>query len=143
MSAAKKEKLRAGTFKHIESELFAYWDTVKEIARLQEEIIHATPDIKNIGGGRSNLPGDPTGTTVVALVSHRRLEQLEKIVDAIQTVYERLPEDKKKLIRLKYWTHPQTLTWDGIARQVPISKRMALYWRDEIVLEIAHRLGWR
>ncbi|MBA4543974.1 MULTISPECIES: RinA family phage transcriptional regulator [Thermoactinomyces] len=143
MGVPREEKLKTGTFKHIESELYSYWDTVKEVRRLRAEILHSTPYFENIGGGRTSLPSDPTGKTVTLLIAHRRIEQLEKIVEAIRTVYDRLPEEKKKLVQLKYWTTPQELTWEGIARQIPVSRRTAIAWRDEIVLQIANQLGWR
>lgn len=137
-------KLRNGTFKHIESELYTYHDTKKEIVRLKNEILYASPNHdENVGGGRSNLPGDPTGRTAVLLVTHRRIEQLERIVDAIESVVDKLPEEKQKLVKLKYWTRPQTLTWEGIAMRLGISARQAMRWRDEIVYAIAEKIGWR
>jgi RinA family phage transcriptional activator len=141
--AAVLEKLKRGTFKHIEAELYAYWDTVKEIKRIRAEIIGASPEPDEVGGGRGNLPGDPTARAATALLMHRRLEQMERITSAIRSVYEELPEEKQRLIRLRYWTKPQTLTWEGIAQRLHISRRQALYWRDHIVKAIAERLGWR
>lgn len=140
---ATAEKLKAGTFKHVESELYHYWETIKEIKRLKADIQHGTPYYEPTGGGRSNLPSDPTGTTATLMVSHRRIEQLERITGVIREVYEQLPEDKQKLIRLKYWTKPQPLTWEGIAREVNVSRITALRWRNEIVSLIAERIGWR
>jgi len=136
-------KLKNGTFKHIESELYAYHETKKEIIRLKNDILHASrpPDLS--GGGRSNWPGDPTGETATLLATHRRIEQLERIVEAIEAVYEALPREKQELVRLKYWTKPQTLTWEGIALKLHVSRATALRWRDEIVYAVAERLGWR
>ncbi|WP_237703247.1 hypothetical protein [Paenibacillus larvae] len=55
-------KLRRGTFQHIESELYSYHETRKEIIRLKNEILYgSTPADENVGGGRSNLPSDPKG----------------------------------------------------------------------------------
>lgn len=138
-----KEKLKRGTFKHIESELFYYKETKKELKRLKDEILYATPYYEMTGGGRSNLPGDPTGATATMMISHRRIEQLGRVVEAIGEVYEQLPEEKKKLVRLKYWTKPQTRTWQGIANQIPVNRSTALRWRNEIVSLIAEKLGWR
>ncbi|MBD1373733.1 transcriptional regulator [Hazenella sp. IB182357] len=142
MSALKQEKLKSGTFKHIESELEAYWDSVKELKRLKSNIIHATPHHDNSGGGRSNLPSDPTGSSTVTLLTHRKIVQLETIIRAIRTVHDQLEPEKRDLIQIKYWTHPQMLTWDGIAQKLNVSRRMALYWRDDIIRDIADQLGW-
>jgi len=137
-------KLRRGTFQHVESELYAYHDTRKEIVRLKNEILHASaPPDENAGGSRGNMPGDPTGRTAVLMVTHRRIEQLERIVEAIESVVERLPEKKKQLVQLRYWDKPRTLTWDGIALRLDVSRRTAMNWRDEIVYAIAEKLGWR
>lgn len=135
-------KLKKGTFKHIESELYAFEDTKKEIEWIREEILHRTPMIDN-PEGRANTPSDPTATTATLLMTHRRLDQLERIVKAIDQIYQELPDDKKKLIKLKYWTKPQTKTWEGIAQEINISRRQALRWRNEIVFAIADAIGWR
>lgn len=138
-----KLKLKNGAFKHVESELRHYHETLKEIAQLREEILHGTAvQDENIGGGKSNLPGDPTAKKGIALTSNRRLENLERVANVIHYVYMTLPDEKKELIRLKYWHRPQSFTWDGIALRLNVSKRTAVYWRDEIVLAIAAFLGW-
>lgn len=137
-------KLTRGTMQHVESELQAYHETKKEIIRLKNEILYDTPSYHdNIGGSRSNQPSDPTASKAVLIVSHRKIEQLERIVEAIETIYERLPEEKQKLIRLKYWSKSRHLTWDGIAMEVGVHRATALRWRDEFVKAVADRIGWR
>lgn len=139
------EKLRKSAFKHIESEIFAYHDTRREIIKLRNEIMYSSGsgEDENVGGGKSNLPGDPTGSKATRLATHKHLTHIEGIAEAIESVYERLPEEKKRLIVLYYWTTPQTLTWDGIAQKLHISRRQAINWRDEAINAIAHILGWR
>ncbi|CAM4184896.1 transcriptional regulator [Paenibacillus alkaliterrae] len=137
-------KIRKGAFQHVESELYAFPDTRREIVRLKNDILHGkSSEDENVGGGRSSLPSDPTGRTAVLLTSHRKLEQLERIHDAIETVYNMLPEERKKIIRFKYWTRPQVLTWDGIALESGVSRITAIRWRDEVVKLIADKIGWR
>ncbi|MEV2356652.1 transcriptional regulator [Paenibacillus larvae] len=137
-------KLRRGTFQHIESELYSYHETRKEIIRLKNEILYgSTPADENVGGGRSNLPSDPTGEIAVLLTSHKKLEQLERIVNAIESVVEGLPEKKKEMIKLRYWTRSQTLTWEGVAQRIEKDRTTAIRWRNEIIREIANRIGWR
>ena len=136
-------KLRTGTFKHVESELYHYHDTKKEIERLKKDILLSSTPPDLTGGGKSNMPGDPTGQTATLMVTHRKIEQLERIVEAIESVVSLLPDEKKKLIKLKYWTKPQTLTWEGIAKELHVSRRTAINWRDDIVYAIAEKIGWR
>lgn len=135
-------KIRKCTFKHVEDELQAYHDTRKEIIRLRNEIMYR-PREDNTGGGRSNIPGNPTERTVTALMSNKRLQHLESIVDAIEAVYNRLPPEKQRLVVMCYWTRPQMLSWDGIAQKMHIGRTTAFRWRDEIVYAISEQVGWR
>jgi RinA family phage transcriptional activator len=137
-------KLRKATFKHIESELYGYYDTLREINELRKNIMFTKEnDDENTGGGRNNLPSSPTERIATRLATHKRLNNLEEVTNAIQKVYTGLPEDYQKLVRLKYWTRPQTLTWEGIADKLYITSRQAMRWRDEIIYTVAEVLGWR
>jgi RinA family phage transcriptional activator len=137
-------KLRKATFKHIESELYGYHDTLREINELRKNIMFTKEnDDENTGGGRNNLPSSPTERIATRLATHKRLNNLEEVTNAIQKVYTGLPEDYQKLVRLKYWTRPQTLTWEGIADKLYITSRQAMRWRDEIIYTVAEVLGWR
>jgi RinA family phage transcriptional activator len=137
-------KLRKATFKHIESELYSYHDTLREINNLRKDIMFTKEnDDENIGGGRNNLPSSPTERIATRLATHKRLNQLEEVTHAIEKVYTSLPEDYQKLIKLKYWTRPQTLTWEGIADKLHLGRRTAFRMRDEIVECVSEVLGWR
>lgn len=137
-------KLKKATFSHIESELYSYHDTLKEIEFLREEIMFVREnDDENIGGGRSSLPSSPTEQIATRLVTNKRLMKLEEISNAIEKVYTTLPIDYQKLIRLKYWTRPQLKTWEGIAEELHINRATAFRWRDMVVAAMAEVLGWR
>lgn len=136
--------LKKATFKHIESELYSYHDTLKEIEFLRKEIMFSHHSVdENVGGGRSSLPSHPTEQIATRLATHKKLNQLEEVTNAIQKVYTGLPENYQKLVRIKYWKHPQTLTWDGIAEELHVHRTTAIRWRDEIVKAVASTLGWR
>ena len=132
-------------FKKAEAEWYNYHNTLKEIANLREEIMNPFKEFKdeNVGGGRSNLPGSPTERIATRLTTHKQLNYLVEIVEAIENVYNALPDDYKKLVRLKYWNKKKQLTWDGIALELNVSKRQAMRWRDEIKLAPVEVLGWR
>ena len=132
-------------FKKAEAEWYNYHNTLKEIANLREEIMNPFKEFKdeNVGGGRSNLPGSPTERIATRLTTHKQLNYLVEIVEAIENVYNALPDDYKKLVRLKYWNKKKQLTWDGIALELNVSKRQAMRWRDDIILATVEVLGWR
>ncbi|MBU7320290.1 transcriptional regulator [Paenibacillus oleatilyticus] len=119
-------KIRKGTFHHIESELYAYNDTRKEIVKLKNELLQAH--------------GERTATLIIM---HRTVEQMERITEAIENVVEQLPPEKQALIKMLFWTRPQLLTWDGIAMELNVGRTTAIRWRDEIIFKIAEKLGWR
>lgn len=137
-------RLRSQTFKLIELELKCYFDTKKDIELTRLSILYpsAQPD-DNIGGGKSNAIKRPTEQMATALESNLMLRNMEKVVEAIETIYERLPDEKKMLVKLRYWTQHQRFDWEGVGLQLNCSSRTAKRWRDEIVVAIAMQLGWR
>ncbi|MFC8563079.1 transcriptional regulator [Peribacillus frigoritolerans] len=141
---ATASKLKKPTFKHIESELYSYHDTLKEIQFLRTNIMFTKEsDDENVGGGRSSFISSPTEQIGTRLATHKRLVKLEEISSAIEKVYTGLPETHRQLIKLKYWTRPQTKTWEGIAIELNVSRRQAFNWRKEAINIIAEVLGWR
>ena len=142
MMAAVATKLKKATFKHIEAELYCYYDTLRGIEQIRKDIMYNKEIDENIGGGRSNIPSKPTERIATAIIMNKMLQQLEAITEAIRSVYERLPDEKKQLVQLKYWTKQQ-YSWEEIAEQLHVSKRQAIRWRNEIVYAIAEKLGWR
>ena len=137
-------KLKKPTFKHIESELYSYHDTLREIQFLRNNLMFCKEnDDENIGGGRSSNISSPTEQIGTKLATHTRLNTLETVTNAIEKVYTGLPESHQKLVKLKYWTKPQLKTWDGIAQELHVSRRQAIYWRNEIINTISEVLGWR
>ena len=142
MMAAVATKLKKATFKHIEAELYCYYDTLRGIEQIRKDIMYNKEIDENIGGGRSNIPSKLTERIATAIIMNKMLQQLEAITEAIRSVYERLPDEKKQLVQLKYWTKQQ-YSWEEIAEQLHVSKRQAIRWRNEIVYAIAEKLGWR
>jgi RinA family phage transcriptional activator len=133
--------MKPSTFKHIEAELAAYHDTQKEIERKREEIMNPTMT-EELVGGRSSEPSDPTGRIATRLVSDKRLNELERIERIIREVYDSLEPGPKRMVQLKYWSRPQTRTWEGISMELHVHRATAFRWRDEIVKAIADKLGW-
>src|SRR5690554_6140477 len=88
------------TFKKTEAEWYNYHNTLKEIARLREEIMNPfneEPD-HNTGAGSNSVRviSDPTATVATRLVMSKQLTYLTEVVEAIEKVYNALPDDYKK-----------------------------------------------
>lgn len=132
------------TIRKIEAEWFNYHNTLKEIARLRESIMHPfQEEDENVGGGQSNIPGAPTERIATRLTTQKQLNYLTEIIEAVEQVYNALPDNYKELARLRYWNKNNELNWDGIALELNVSKRQAIRWRDEIMQATLELLGWR
>lgn len=135
------------TFKKTEAEWYNYYNTLKEIARLREEIMnpHNDEPDENYGGGVSSVrvPGDPTAKMATRLMTSKQLSYLAEVVDAIERVYNALPDRYKELVRIRYWSKNNELNWDGVSLKLNISRRRAINWRDEIIYATVELLGWR
>jgi len=135
-------KLRTGTIKHIEAELFDYHDTIKQIKERREELM--TDPVREEGMPSSpTLPSSTVERYATRLTMDRQLQELERVASAVEYVYNICDDSRKKLIRMKYWTKPQTKTWEGIAQELNVSRRQVFNWRDQIVFAIGEKLGWR
>ena len=136
-------KPRKTTFKHIEAEWYNYHHTLQEIARLREEIINPFREVdENIGGGKSNITGDPTGRIATRLATSKQIQHLEEVVNAIEKVYNALPNDYKNLVRVRYWSNKK-MSWDEIADEIHVHRTTAMRWRNEIIQATIELLGWR
>ncbi len=135
-------KLRTGTIKHIEAELFDYYDTLKRIKDRREELM-SDPAREEGMPSSPTLPSSTVERYATRLTMDRRLQELERVASAVEHVYNLCDDGRKKLIHLKYWTKPQLKSWEGIALDLHISKRQAYRWRDEVVQAVGEQLGWR
>lgn len=96
---------------------------------------------ENIGGSSSGRISNPTEQAVMTIHSDKRLNQLEKTKEALETVLNTLDSNAYALVELRYWTKPQTRTWVGIAREIGYSERQCYNVRDLIVENIGKELG--
>lgn len=134
-------KLRRGTFKHIEAELYDYKDTLKRIKQREQELM-SDPAREEGMPSSPTLPSSTTERYGTRLAMDRQLQELERVASAVEHVYNICDDGRKKLIHLKYWTRPQLKSWEGIAQELHISKRQAYRWRDEVIQAVGERLGW-
>ncbi|RDW17032.1 transcriptional regulator [Oceanobacillus arenosus] len=136
------------TFKKTEAEWYNYHHTLKEIARLREEITNPFDEEINdptiVKGANSvRQPGDPTGRMATRLNTSKQLNYLTEIVGAIEQVYNALPDNYKSLVRVRYWNKTKKQTWVGISGDLKVSERQAMRWRNEIIQATIEVLGWR
>lgn len=140
-------KITKPTFKKCEAEWFNYHRTIQEIKLLEDAIMHPfeeEPDDPTIVKGANSVReiGDPTASTAARLTRHKQLNYLREIASAIETVYNELPKEHKRLVQVRYWSN-KNLKWDEIAKECHVSRRQSMRWRDAIILATVEVLGWR
>lgn len=133
-------KLRREQKEFIEFELRHYEQTKAEYEQLQDQIITGS-DYTVSDMPRGSDASNPTEQKAVKLCTNARLAQMERTVRAIDRILTGLPEGKYKLIEMRYWTSPRTLTDDGIAMELFCTRRTVHRWADEILFAIAAEMG--
>lgn len=133
-------KLKKATFKHIESELYYYHDTVKEIDKLRKQIMFDKGP-EDESGIRSTEVGRPTERIATRLLTHKRLRNLEEMAEAIEYAFHSLSEDHQKVIKTKYWSKKR-YNWDDVSIQCNMHRNTAMKLRKDVVSLIADKIGW-
>ncbi|MBA1336715.1 MAG: hypothetical protein HPY66_3150 [Firmicutes bacterium] len=153
-------KLKRATYRHIEAEIHAYYDTLQAIKDLRRDIILA---------GRQEAYGAVVGeryagTSIVErratkLADSVLLREMERIMKAIQDTYDRAKEEGRRVIWVKYglaidWQPPVELAaqmqgrnrFDMTAREMAkvlnVDESTFHRYRTGFVYGVAERLGW-
>lgn len=125
---------------YIEAEIRDYNDTLRAICEDKNEILLSSPGFDNIGGTSYDI-GNPTQDKAIKLMTNKRIRRMEQTCEAIGRVVDALPEEKFRLVELKYWARPQLHTDEGIAQQIGCDRRTLYRWVDGIVLAVGIELG--
>lgn len=152
-------KLKRATYRHIEAEIYAYYETLQAIRDLRADIILA---------GRQEELGAAVGEGYATSKVERRatkladsllLREMERITRAITETYARTKEEARWVIWVKYgltidWQPPQELAqklqgrsrFDLSARDMAeilaVDESTFHRYRTGFVYGIAERLGW-
>jgi len=154
-------KLKRATYRHIEAEIYGYYDTLRAIEELRRDII--------LAGGRQEayvpVLGDRyVGTSIVErratkLADSLLLQEMERITKAIRDTYARAKEEGRRVIWVKYglaigWEPPAELAVrmegrnrfdmspDDMAEVLAVDRATFHRYRSGFVYGVAERLGW-
>ncbi|MHC1758312.1 MAG: hypothetical protein AB9917_02140 [Negativicutes bacterium] len=134
-----KSRLTAPVFKYLEAEIKDFHKTVAKIAETKKDIAEER-QMETNKGGKSSSVGNPTEAKAIKIASDRQLQRMEAIVRAIREVYDSSDEQRKKLVRLKYWQH--IYMDEGIMATLDIGRDTFYRWKREFVLKVALKLGY-
>ncbi|MBY8908196.1 transcriptional regulator [Salinicoccus roseus] len=128
--------------KYLEDELFSYPGMEKHIRSIREEIINPWKEQDtNIGGGRSNSNVSTVEIKATRLVNDKRLRRMQEVKQAIETIYNEADHNQRKMLDVYYFTRPRTLTIDGVAQKMNVSRRTIFRVRKSILSRLADELG--
>ena len=154
-------KLKRATYRHVEAEIYAYYDTLKAIEEMRRDII--------LSGGKHEAYGAVVGeryagTSIVErratkLADSVLLREMERITKAIEDTYARAKEEGRQVVWVKYglaigWEPPAELAVrmegrnrfdlspDDMAEVLNVDRATFHRYRSGFVYGVAERLGW-
>ena len=130
-------KVPAWVKKNVTNELYHYWDNVKMLEELKEEIIDASPAPPD-GLPRGNLRGSPTESKVMKLNSRAILVTANKIMQ-IENVIKMLTEEEKEVFKVIF---KDRLSHIQAYATKKITKDMYYQIRGKVVWLTAYELGY-
>lgn len=130
-------KVPAWVKKNVTNELYHYWDNVKMLEELKEEIIEASPSPPD-GLPRGNLRGSPTESKIMKLNSRAILVTANKIMQ-IENVIKMLNKDEKEVFEVIF---KERLSYIQAYMRKEISKSMYYNVKSKIILLIAFEMGY-
>jgi len=154
-------KMKRATYRHIEAEIYSYYDTLKAIEEMRKDIILAG----GIHDAYGAVVGDRyPGTSIVErratkLADSVLLREMERITKAIEDTYARAKEEGRQMVWVKYglaigWEPPAELAVrmegrnrfdlspDDMAEVLAVDRATFHRYRSGFVYGVAERLGW-
>lgn len=152
-------KLKRATYRHIEAEIYAYYDTLQAIREFRADIILAGRQEEiglAAGGGYMTSKVERRATRLADSIL---LKEMERITKAIRDTYIQAKEECRRVVWVKYglaidWQPPAEikaqlegcnrfdLTPDQMADILAIDRATFHRYRSGFVYGIAERLGW-
>ncbi|HDI4548828.1 TPA: DUF722 domain-containing protein [Listeria monocytogenes] len=139
------KRLRKAQYKLIEDELRFYHSTKKELMEKEVNVTlgawHREYIDENKGGGSAGNISNEVEDRVMLLQMDKEISRLKNIINAIESVLNRLNDEDKQLIQFRYWDRSKP-TWVWIASKLNMDESTARRRNKTIILSIAERLGY-
>ncbi len=154
-------KMKRATYRHVEAEIYAYYETIQAIKDLRRDIILASGRREAYG---AVVGGRYAGTSIVErratkLADSALLREMERVTRAIEETYARAKEECRRVVWVKYglaigWEPPAELAVlmqgrnrfdmspDHMAEVLNVDRATFHRYRSGFVYGVAERLGW-
>lgn len=130
-------------FKLAEKMVRDYARNKKVLDQLVKDIQLSTPTFDDNGGGRSNIPSNPTERTVITILNDARIQYLDTWVGAVERTFRALDEDKQRFVRIAYWECTSDISWKEQAVRCSLTYPTLNRWRKAIILRVCQEVGAR
>lgn len=125
----------------IEWRLEHYREDKRTLAEYRADLMPSnTPRYTAEPGGNMSGSGRPTEELAAKLAANPYILDLERGINAMEHVLNRLPPDRLRLIDLVYWKGSYTV--EGAAQVLHVSRRTAYRHINEVLTAIAAELGY-
>ena len=110
---------------------------------IREYELHDKPTDNNTGGSRSNTPSDPVYRHVSINLEDDYYNNLDKIIKAVDKLYNNANEDVKHVFNVRYWGNEVGIdTWEGMAKHLYTSKTNLLRVRETYLKQLANDIDY-
>ncbi|TWK08611.1 hypothetical protein CHCC20442_4324 [Bacillus licheniformis] len=125
----------------LEDKFIRYQQLDKEIAIRKEELKMQEPD-ENVGGGKSNVPGNPIESQIIKEQSDPYIITRQHWKRAIEQVYNDCTEEEQQVLQEKFWSNQNYLSWPEIGERHHFSKTTIYDMRYSILERFAKEIGY-
>jgi len=124
-----------------------YWinhkDNNRQLKYRELELLKPKNEIEmNTGGGRSGKMSTPTENKAILLAGDKRFQNLQQIVNTIESMYAKLDRDLKTIVDMRYWDIDGCYEWENIADKLYMTRHKVLRKRNILSDKTAERIGW-
>lgn len=136
--------MERGIYKHIEQILRDYPYIDQYVHDRKQELLYPHDEFpdKNIGGGRSNVPGTPVEDLIITITDDRRIAALEKNKRVVQECLDCTDQDTEFIIDELYFKKRPTLTTQGVAEKLHSSSSAISRKKLQFFNLIKNQFGW-
>lgn len=131
------------TFRYVESLWFRRMELIERLREIEmDSNIHEKDENAGIKG--QGKTSDPVADTVIQYEFTRQSLQYKSISDQLQAmdnVYNKLPDEYTKIVHLRYWSGKSAPTWEYVSQQTGYSVRQCLRIRDMVIVATAEELN--
>lgn len=137
------EKMTRLDIQKIESYWINHAENKKRLKYREWELMHSCNNDDLNSSLKGNCISNPTEKKVFTLVEDELYQNLNKIVQSIEHLYECFDDDLKTIINMRYWDKENNCyEWEDIADKLYMSRSKLLRKRNVIINMTAKKIGY-